>query len=327
MDIDDRVYGMTTIDEPVLIELIKSKPLQRLKGINQEGAAQYIMDCKTVTRYDHSLGVMILLKKFDASIEEQIAGLLHDVPHTAFSHVIDFVFRDNNHNQDFHETFYEKIILQSEIPAILKKYNYDTNRILDDSNFSLLERPLPDLCADRIDYTLRDHISNYGFCDKITKYVSSFIVHNNEIIINDETIAKSFSEDYLNMNQNVWSHPLEVASFQILADAIKIAMDEKILTEKDLFEDDLSVYTTLKESKNTKILDKLKMLNPNLKIIDDPADCDFHSRNKLRYINPKYVDPYGSINRVADRFDDFSERLEKHKKWVERGNFVKIISY
>lgn len=327
MDINDRVYGMTTIDEPVLIELINSKPLQRLKGINQAGASQYATENKDVTRYEHSLGVMILLSKLGASTEEQIAGLLHDTPHTAFSHVIDFVFKEGNHNQEFHEKFYEKIILQSEIPRILKKYNFDVKRILEDSNFPLLERNLPDLCADRIDYTLRDMTAYYGFSDKINEYVSSFVIHNNEIIIEGASIAKSFAEDYIRMHKDVWSNNLGVALFQILADAIKIALDDGILTENDLFEDDQSVYTKLKESRNKIILNKLDMLNPNLNIIDDPNNFDFHSRNKLRYINPKYLGPDGSISRVADKFKDYSEKLAKHKEWIERGHFVKVVSY
>lgn len=325
MEIIDRVYGRTIINEPVLIELINSKPLQRLKGINQAGASQYVLKGKTVTRYEHSLGVMILLKKLNASIEEQIAGLLHDVPHTAFSHVIDFVFREHNH--EFHEHFHKKIVLQSEIPDILKKFGFDINRILDERNFTLLERKIPDLCADRIDYTLRDMAASEGFNDKIIKYLSSYIIHNNEIIINNGLTAKNFAEDYLRMDKEKWSHPLEVAVFQILADAIKIALDEKIINENDLFKDDLYVYTKLKQSKNKLILEKLDMLNPNLKIVDNPDDFHFHTKNKLRYIDPKFLDSDNSIIRVSDKFMGFSDRLVKHNELVKKGNYVKIISY
>ena len=118
MNINDKVYGEITIDEPVLLELIQSKPIQRLKGINQAGASQYALKHKTISRYEHSVGVMILLKKLNASVEEQIAGLLHDIPHTAFSHVIDFAFKDTDHKHEFHEKFHEQIILQSEMKTI-----------------------------------------------------------------------------------------------------------------------------------------------------------------------------------------------------------------
>ena len=40
----------------------------------------------------------------------------------------------------------------SEIPNILERYGFNLDYILDDKNFPLKERSLPDLCADRIDY-------------------------------------------------------------------------------------------------------------------------------------------------------------------------------
>lgn len=325
MKIDDRVYGRVEIKEPVLTDLIDSYPIQRLKGINQAGASQYAIKGKDVTRYEHSLGVMILLKKLDSSLEEQIAGLLHDTPHTAFSHVIDFVFKSKN--QDFHEKFHREIITNSEIPAILKEYGFDVERLFDEFNFPLLEKPLPDLCADRIDYTLRDLVASYGFQDKVNKYVSSFIVKNNEIIIKEEKIARDFAEDYLMMNKTKWAHPLEITLFQILADAIKIALNSEVISQKDLFADDSFLYNKLKESNNSNILNKLDMLNPNLEITNDPNDYDFYSKAKLRYINPKFIDTDDSIKRVTDVYPDFKSMLAKHNDTVEKGNFIKIINY
>src|SRR3989344_5458970 len=93
LELNNKLYGRYKITEAVLIDLINSKALQRLKGIHQAGAWNlHYSFKKSFTRYDHSLGVMLLLRKFGASIEEQIHGLLHDISHTAFSHVADFVF-------------------------------------------------------------------------------------------------------------------------------------------------------------------------------------------------------------------------------------------
>ena len=111
MKIEDRVYGDFIVKEGVLIDLMESIPMQRIKGVNQAGASQYLFSGRDVSRYEHCVGVMILLDKLGAGLEEKIAGLLHDVPHTAFSHVVDFVYRDNNDNHDFHERFHEKIIM------------------------------------------------------------------------------------------------------------------------------------------------------------------------------------------------------------------------
>jgi len=327
MNIRDRIYGPAEIREPVLLALIKSAPIQRLKNINQAGASKYILAGRTVSRYEHCVGVMILLKKLGAPIEEQIAGLLHDVSHTAFSHVADFVFKNKNFQNTFHEKFYKKIILQSSIPKILKKFGFNTARILKDDNFSLLERPLPDLCADRVDYTMRDSTAFWGKRRTTGEYIKNLAVVGNEIIFASKATAKKFATDFIRTDEASWSHPLEVAAHKILADAIKIALDKKIITVNDLFQDDQWVYAKLNKSRDKQIVEKLKMLNPKLKIRDNPDNFDFHARNKLRFVDPKYLDNRGHLHRVSETFKKFKGILTKHKQKIERGNFIKIVSY
>ncbi len=92
MKYKDRIYGTTTITEPVIQELMQSEAMQRLKKVNQYGASFYRFSHLTTNRFEHCVGVYLLLRKFNAVTEEQVAGLLHDVPHTVFSHVVDFVF-------------------------------------------------------------------------------------------------------------------------------------------------------------------------------------------------------------------------------------------
>jgi len=335
MEVIDPVYGKFNIEEPVLLELINSKPVQRLKGIAQYGTSKYILENRKVSRYDHSVGVMLLLRKLGASLEEQIAGLLHDVPHTAFSHVIDFVF--DNLEQDFHEKFHHKIINNSEIPNILGKYGYDVERIIDEHNFLLLERSAPDLCADRLDYTLRDYLEIIGDQKRVRNYLNHLIVRNNEIIVDDQEVALQLAEDYLKVDRNMWSRPLEVAFFQIHADAIKIALNENIITEDDMFKDDDYVFDKLRNSDNKEILSKLEMLNPNLKIEDNPDDYDIYSATKFRHINPKFVTSETSLDssctsneklqRVTDVSPGFKKYLKEYEKLVKRGNYIKIISW
>ncbi len=79
----DKVYGKEKIKEPVLIELINSDSIQRLKGISQFGMPDEYYHLKTFSRKEHSIGVLILLRRMRANLEEQVAGLLHDVSHTA----------------------------------------------------------------------------------------------------------------------------------------------------------------------------------------------------------------------------------------------------
>ena len=321
MKIQDRIYGQVNIEELILLELMASEPLQRLKGIKQSLSNQ------TVSRYEHSLGVMILLKILKAPLEEQIVGLLHDVPHTAFSHVIDYVFSTADHSHEFHEKFHEQMIKNSEIPEILAKYNYDVNKILDEDNFSLLERKLPDLCADRIDYSLRDRIAMGEDTSQIATYLKNLIVKADEIVFTDKNVAKDFAQDYLEMDYKHWSSPREIALYQILANALKLALEHQIISQADLFSDDDFVYQKLQHSKDPEILKSLAKISSRLEIMSDKNNYDFYARNKLRFVDPKFLDPSGQLARVSQVFPKFKQILAKHQTWVEAGQYIKIVAY
>ena len=67
MRITDILYDEWQIDG-VLEELIMSKPVQRLKGVHQGGASYLINEKWNVTRYEHSVGVMLLIRKLGGSL-------------------------------------------------------------------------------------------------------------------------------------------------------------------------------------------------------------------------------------------------------------------
>lgn len=117
---EDRVYGRVEIREPLVLELIESPCFQRLKGIDQVGYPPLYYNPRNLplkklahSRFEHSLGVFILLKKFKASFLEQIAGLIHDLSHGVFSHCLDYVLnggseKDQNLQDKIFENFLKK---------------------------------------------------------------------------------------------------------------------------------------------------------------------------------------------------------------------------
>ena len=154
---NDRVYGKVAIDDPRILALINGPTFQRLKGVRQAGPSAFAFPFKTVTRYEHSLGVYSLLDRLGASERERVAGLLHDVSHTAFSHAVDFIV--SSREQDHHEELKPVFLERPDIVAGLAAMGYAPRDFYDDSVYSLLERPLPWLCADRLDYVLRDSMA------------------------------------------------------------------------------------------------------------------------------------------------------------------------
>ena len=102
----DTFYGPLEVDEPVLLELIESPAFQRLKGIHQYGVSYYTTHKEEYTRYEHSLEVFAILRINNCSLEEQISGLLHDISHTVFSHIGDWVFGKAHQEKDYQNSIH-----------------------------------------------------------------------------------------------------------------------------------------------------------------------------------------------------------------------------
>ena len=81
-----------------------------------------------------------------------------------------------------------------------------------------------------------------------------------------------------------------------------------------------------KEKLVPKIMEKLRIINPKMIFKDDPDDYDFHSCGKLRYVDPQFVEE-GEIKRVTAVSQDFAKKLEERRKLIERGNYIKIVSW
>lgn len=324
MNINDKIYGDYMVDE-LLEELVFSSPVQRLKGVYQGGASFFVNENWNVTRYEHSIGVMLLIKKLGGSLEEQIAGLLHDVSHTAFSHVIDYVLE--NMDEDYHEKIYHQIITDSDIPRILRKYGYDyKNILLDDSKWKLLEQPAPELCADRIDYTLRD-MYQYGniTIEEINVFLDNLILIDGKIYLKSVTAAEWFVKTYFKEVIDFFMNPLNIYGYDFLAKTLKIALNKKIINLNTLVGTDEEVMDLLRLSDDKDVKNLLNRIHPNVIVKEDKYEYDLHRKNKLRLIDPSVLSETQLI-RSSKLSEDIKKMNENAKRKAEEGMYVKIIS-
>ena len=113
-----------------LFDYANVKEMQRLKGISMVSACEHtkLIPFKFFhTRYEHSLGVALIVWNFTKSKKQTIAGLYHDIATPAFSHVVDYLHGDYE-KQETTEDLTEKIIKNSkEITALLKRDNISIN--------------------------------------------------------------------------------------------------------------------------------------------------------------------------------------------------------
>lgn len=326
MEYTDKIYGTFSIDEPVIVELIQSEPLQRLKKINQYGASFYRFPHLSTTRFEHSVGVYYILRRLGAPVIEQIAGLLHDAPHTAFSHVSDVVFEDAS--QAFHDKFHEKIFFSSSIPQILKKHGLSVWKLLNKDAFHLAESPLPNLCADRIDYFFRDCVTDKQLdLLEARAILDDMTVHKGEIAFRTQDHAKQFATVYRGANEKLWAHPLQAALYYLLASAMKVALEEGVITFEDLFTTDKEVYDKMRRSDNKEIRKYLDDMD-NIVIKEDADDYDYHIKQKIRVVDPFVVtekEGGADVTRLSELDDAFKHSNEQFMKEKEKGHYVKVI--
>ena len=203
MQYDDSIYGTVEITQPVLLDLMRSDAMQRVKGISQHGVTALLGITPPFSHFDHSMGAMLLVRSLGAPIAEQVAGLLRDVSHTAFSHVIDLVFDDHS-GQNHHEEKKETFIAMSDIPTILSRHAMDWHEFIDESRFPLLEQAQSAPCADRVDYILRDlEFIGLACGSEIMAAVEFLVVKTGRIAVNNPDAARWLAYTFIEADPHV----------------------------------------------------------------------------------------------------------------------------
>ena len=160
------------------VKIIDSFPLQRLRFIKQLGISYLVFPSAQHSRFEHSLGTMELADKIYTSLglkDEKLynlvrlAGLLHDIGHTPFSHTTEIFLGDKSHEQ-----IGERVLFEEGLVDILLRcgYTWEDVQMLVNIAFRKTEN-FPKVItgefgADRMDYLRRDAYfcgTSYGFFD------------------------------------------------------------------------------------------------------------------------------------------------------------------
>jgi HD superfamily phosphohydrolase len=317
MIIKDPVYGKFNVKQPVIKELINCPSMVRLKDISQYGIPDKYYHYKNYSRYSHSLGVMILLSKLGASLEEQIAGLLHDVSILTFSHIADWVFGEGEKGvEGYHDSIHIKFILDSEIPQILQRCGFDADRISNLDNYPLLEKKIPSLCADRVDYTLRDfwNYHNPSLVNECFKHLTNY---NNEIVFNDTKAAEIFSLNYLQLNLTHWGSYKSSVRYNIFSETLKYALGQNIINKEDFFTTETEIIEKLENSSDKEVQKALTILR-NKSLDDFPSISNKKVKKKYRYVDPSIIID-GKTKRLSEVIPEYKRDIEHYRIVFQEG--------
>lgn len=149
------IFGKEKIDNPLVKDLLESPIMERIKSIDQSGVPYYYGFVPKFSRYEHSVGVYALLKRYNAPLNEQVAGLMHDTSHTVFSHLRDLLFNRGNKDDAYQDSIHNWYLKRMNMTELLARYDLEIANINPKKlEFSALEQDLPGMCADRIEYNL-----------------------------------------------------------------------------------------------------------------------------------------------------------------------------
>ncbi len=316
-----------------LKKYIKLPIMQRLSGIGLLCGTDWTSLYKNrffYSRLDHSVGVALIIWNFTKDKTQTIAGLLHDVSTTVFSHVSDFRKGDALTQTSTEEPTTKMILSDSALCKLLESDGIEPKDVVDYHIYPIADNEIPSLSADRLEYMYPSGLALDGSWtfEEIAKTYNDLIILKNEenkeelgfkTIEMAELYCKKFCMigHILQLNENK-------LSLQLLSQIMSKAVELDVLQEED--------FMTLSESK---IIEKIesfiskktlsleeqkfatmyntfrkmtKVEHTNQKLPEDEYFC-VSLKVKQRYINP--LVKVGTNSQQAKRLSEVSDFANK----------------
>jgi uncharacterized protein len=231
------IHGDHSITDPLIIDLINTPAMQRLKKIRQYGTIDYVVK-HTVeyNRFEHSLGVYYILWKHGASRIEQVAGLLHDVSHTVFSHACDPLFMGGLTQGAYQDMIHDEFLTNHGIKEVLEKYGFTVEDVSPKKDiFKALEQDAPALCADRIEYNIfAAYMDNLLSIQEIQQIHQDLHFDGSHWYFDTIESAKKCALVPLHQTMYMWGSPLSILCAQWTCQAFKRALEIQLVTQEDI---------------------------------------------------------------------------------------------
>jgi HD superfamily phosphohydrolase len=218
----DSVHGNIRLSEAEL-EVLDTPQMQRLRGVKQLGFSYLVYPGANHTRFEHSLGTMhicgMFAEHFGYDEVIRMAGLLHDVGHMPFSHLLEDLM-GRTHEERTVE------IVKNDLSGVLEKHGFGIKEVIEKIKDPALCGPLG---SDRLDYLMRDaHYCGvaYGIID-LERVLDILEKKGKDLVIKEkgiETAESVLLARYL-MFPTVYSHHVARIAGNMLKRAVKFAVD------------------------------------------------------------------------------------------------------
>lgn len=315
-----------------IFEYVKAPEMQRLKGIGMSCGVNFSKLRPNVmfySRYEHSIGVALIVWKFTKDKKQALAGLFHDIANPAFSHCIDFLNGDYE-TQESTEELTTKIISESEyIMNLLNRDGIKLEEVDDYKLYPIADNDTPKISADRLEYSLSNGFSLEDFWEdgEIEKIYSNLEILKNEtkeieLGFKDEEVAKLF----INKIKLLWIDYVEDRFImEIVVKVVKKLNEAGLVQIEDLYR--LSEFEIIDLAKKSNILEVKTLVSyieqtKDLYESDEEVEGRFCIKCPAKY---RYIDPLVQQNDNVVRLTSISEMAQKAKDDLFKIDFSKFL--
>ena len=302
---------------PVLRAFSETPAMRRLSGIGMNCGCEYtsfprFSRCATYSRYEHSLGVGLIVWHFTHDQAQAVSGLLHDISTPVFAHSVDFLNGDYLTQESTEQDTRAVILASKELVSVLQQFGLTVDAVCDYHQYPIADNDTPRLSADRLEYTLGNAL-NYGFAewDTVKMLYSDLTVGENEqgqpeLVFRSQNTALLFAETALACSK-VYVSDEDRFSMEALARLLKDALRRCVICRADLLTTEAAVIRKLTADPVSAEAWQRFCRFGRLRISDRPEQTGnwYQVNAKKRYIDPLVL----SQGRVTELFPAFKADL------------------
>ena len=313
----------------ILSACLEAPCMQRLKGVGMNCGCEYtsfprFAGLRPYSRFDHSVGVGLIVWRFTRDEKQAVAGLLHDVASPVFAHVVDFLHGDYL-TQESTEDGTEAIIARDEtLTRVLSENGLTVDDVSDYHRYPIADNDSPKLSADRLEYTL-GNLLNYrirtpeevrAFYDDLSVAVNE--AGEAELAFQNASLAADFTLASL-VCSKIYVSDEDRYAMQMLSEILRLALDHRVLTKADLMRTEPVVIGKLRSDAETAAAWKRFCAYRTMRSCDAPGRQGQWRRifAKKRFIDP-LIAGVGRVTEYDPRVREETEAFlaEPQTQWI-----------
>lgn len=281
------------------------------------------------SRLDHSIGVALIIWHYTHDKKQAIAGLLHDVSTSVFSHVSDFRKGDAL-TQTVTENDNARLIREDkDLLDLLKNDGLVVEQVMDYHIYPVADNEIPQLSADRLEYMFPSGAVLEGSWNllEIEKTYDDISVLQNEfgnpeLGFNTLKIAEEYCRKFCITGHILQMHEDKIC-LNMLGQIMNMAVEEGLLCENDFMTLSESAVIEKIQDKGTSKFQKLyntfrkmdKVIHTNERLDETEYYC-LSLKVKQRYINPLVKTDKGTL-RLSEVSDFAAKLIQDFLSWED----------